>query len=96
MEFARVEPTTFRVEGGADYGDQAAREVTLTKPFYVLRNKVAQAEYEKSGLRGKSRDASWDDARVEPPGEHVVESATLAAQDAEVLAQGGGEPVRTR
>jgi hypothetical protein len=62
MEFVRVEPVTFKVEAGADYADPVAREVTLTKPYYILKNKVVQAEYEKSGLRGKAGDVSWNNA----------------------------------
>src|SRR5215471_8417412 len=61
MEFVRVGPAKFTMgksadprmadNGTVDYDEQPAHEVTLTKPFYVLKGNVSQAEYKRSGLR---------------------------------------------
>jgi len=61
MEFVRVNPGTFTMgantdprladTGGFSYDEQSTHQVTLTRPFYILKSKVSQADFQKSGLR---------------------------------------------
>jgi len=72
MTFVRVMPGTFTMgtgdghriqdSGSTDYDEQPAHEVTITKPFYMLQNKVSQTHYQQSGLPGSASDISWDNA----------------------------------
>jgi hypothetical protein len=72
MELFRVEPGTFTMGRGADpnladsatldYDEQPAHEVTLTRPFYILKQKVGQETYARSHLLGSANDASWNQA----------------------------------
>ena len=48
--------------GTEDYDEQPAHQVTLTRAFYILKAKVAQADYARSGLPGSATDASWNQA----------------------------------
>ena len=72
MEWVRVSPGTFMMgigrdpkladTGTEDYDEQPAHQVTLTRAFYMLRDKVSQEHYARSGLSGSARDASWNQA----------------------------------
>ena len=72
MEWVRVSPGTFMMgigrdpkladTGTEDYDEQPAHQVTLTRAFYMLRDKVSQEHYAQSGLSGSARDASWNQA----------------------------------
>ena len=70
MELVRMEPGTSTMGIGADpklvdtgglaYDEQLAHQVTLSRAYYILKTKVAQADYARSGLPGSATDASWD------------------------------------
>ncbi|HUW18620.1 MAG TPA: SUMF1/EgtB/PvdO family nonheme iron enzyme [Sedimentisphaerales bacterium] len=62
--FTMGEGDSFRIqdEGSVDYDEQPAHTVTISKPFYVLQTKVADAYYQQSGLSGSAADVSWDNA----------------------------------
>lgn len=72
MEFALIQPATFRTGksaeaklteiGGLDYDRSAAHKVTLTKPFYILKNPVSEEAYKRLGLAGSANDISWNEA----------------------------------
>jgi len=72
MEFVLVMPGTFtmgdgdghRIEdtGNLDYDEQPAHLVTITKPFYFLKNKVNSTHYQLAVPSGDANDVSWDDA----------------------------------
>src|SRR5437879_5764580 len=67
MEFVRVNPGTFTMgantdprladTGGCSYDEQPAHQVTLTRPFYILKNAVSEREFQKSGLAGSAAQA---------------------------------------
>jgi hypothetical protein len=72
LELVRMGPGTFTMgvgtdpkladAGTLDYDEQPAHQVTLTRVFYVLKGKVTQEDYARSGLPGSATDASWDQA----------------------------------
>jgi formylglycine-generating enzyme required for sulfatase activity len=72
MELLRMGPATFVMGIGADpkladtdglaYDEQPAHQVALSRAFYILRAKVAQGHYARSGLPGSAADASWEQA----------------------------------
>jgi len=47
---------------GLAYDEQPAHQVTLSRGFYILKTKVAAADYARSGLPGSATDASWSQA----------------------------------
>ncbi len=69
MELVRVEPGAFTMGVGThpkpadlgtlDYDEQPAHKVTLTRAFYILKDRVVQEDYARSGLPGSANDASW-------------------------------------
>ena len=72
MEFVLIQPGTFTMGRGADpklsdnsdadYDEQPGHPVTITKVFYLTRQKVRKAAYERTKLAGSASDASWNDA----------------------------------
>ncbi|MHC4526409.1 MAG: SUMF1/EgtB/PvdO family nonheme iron enzyme, partial [Planctomycetota bacterium] len=74
MEFVLIMPGSFTMgegdghriqdSGDLDYDEQPAHTVTISKPSYMLKNKVSQAHYDLSGLSGSVSDISWDDANA--------------------------------
>jgi hypothetical protein len=72
MEFVRIVPGTFTMGVGAepkpadngslDYDEQPAHPVTLTYPFYILKSRLSQAEYQQSEVSGSASDISWNNA----------------------------------
>jgi hypothetical protein len=72
MEFVLIRPTTFDTGksgdsklteiGGLEYDRSAARKVTLTKPFYILKNPVSEEAFKLSGLSRSANDVSWNEA----------------------------------
>ncbi len=72
MELVRMGPATFMMGTGADprladrdgpsYDEQPSHPVTLSRAFYILRGKISQSDYERSGLPGSATDASWEQA----------------------------------
>jgi hypothetical protein len=72
MEFVRVEPGVFRLGSGDDfrvlnvglsnYDCQPAHEVTLTQPFYLLRERVSQEHFAQSHVLGTAADIDWNHA----------------------------------
>ncbi len=72
MEFVRVDPGTFKMgygdnpgirdTGQTSYDQQPAHQVTLTQPFYLLRERVSQEQFAHAELRGTAEDVSWNTA----------------------------------
>jgi len=72
MEFVLVMPGTFTMgsgdghriqdSGSDDYDEQPAHQVTISKPFYMLKTKVSQSHYQMSALPDTATDVSWNDA----------------------------------
>lgn len=54
--------STGAVTPSQDYDEQPAHRVTLTRAFYMLKGKVAQADYARSGLPESATDVSWNQA----------------------------------
>ena len=53
---------SWRIPARQDYDEQPAHQVTLTRAFYILKDKVSQEDYARSGLPGSATDASWNQA----------------------------------
>jgi Sulfatase-modifying factor enzyme 1 len=72
MEFVLIRPTTFTTGksgdsklteiGGLEYDRSGAHKVTLTKPFYILKNPVSEEAFKLSGLSESANDVSWNEA----------------------------------
>jgi hypothetical protein len=67
MEFVRVDPGTFTMgantdprladTGGFSYDEQPAHQVALTRPFYILKSKISQADFQRSSLGESAAEA---------------------------------------